>query len=112
MFLQASQWVFSLLMGPLATSIAVIAVASTGFLMLSGRINVRRGATVVVGCFILFGVASSASGLRGLASSVALEKPRSRQVIVGPLPSVKTVSASSNSTVWSNDPYAEAEVRR
>ena len=37
-------------------SVAVIAVALVGFMMLTGRINWRFGATVIIGCFILFGV--------------------------------------------------------
>ncbi|NWE54557.1 TrbC/VirB2 family protein, partial [Brevundimonas sp. P7753] len=54
-FLEGTQWVQELLLGPVATSIAVIAVAAIGLLMLSGRMNIRRSATVLVGCFILFG---------------------------------------------------------
>ena len=48
--------------------VAVIAVASVGFLMLTGRINWRYGATVIVGCFILFGAASIVAGIQSTAS--------------------------------------------
>lgn len=55
----------------MATSIAVIAVASIGLLMLSGRVRMRRGATVILGCFILFGVATIAQGFRAAATSLS-----------------------------------------
>jgi type IV secretion system protein VirB2 len=48
--------------------VAVIAVASVGFLMLTGRINWRYGATVILGCFILFGAASIVGGIQSTAS--------------------------------------------
>src|SRR5690242_3493342 len=54
----AVRWLQGTLLGTVATVVAVIAVASVGFLMLTGRINWRYGATVILGCFILFGAAS------------------------------------------------------
>ena len=51
-----------------ATVVAVIAVASVGFLMLTGRINWRYGATVIIGCFILFGAASIVAGIQSTAA--------------------------------------------
>jgi type IV secretory pathway VirB2 component (pilin) len=45
-----------------------IAVASVGFLMLTGRINWRCGATVIIGCFILFGTASIVAGIQSTAA--------------------------------------------
>ncbi len=63
----ALQWVQGTLMGNLATTAAVIAVAVVGFLMLTGRIEWKRGLTVVVGCFILFGAAAIVAGIRTVA---------------------------------------------
>ena len=40
-----------------------------GFLMLTGRINWRYGATVILGCFILFGAASIVAGIQSTASA-------------------------------------------
>ena len=60
----ALDWVQGTLLGNLATTAAVIAVAATGFLMLTGRIDWRRGLTVVVGCFIIFGAVSIVAGIR------------------------------------------------
>ncbi len=63
----AVQWVVDLLVGPFGTSMAVFAVAWVGFSLLEGRLSVRRGATVVLGYFILFGAPVIARELLGLA---------------------------------------------
>lgn len=64
----AVNWLQGTLLGTVATVVAVIAVASVGFLMLTGRINWRYGATVILGCFILFGAASIVAGIQSTAS--------------------------------------------
>lgn len=61
----AMQWLQATMLGTVATIIAVIAVAGVGALMLTGRLDGRRGATVVFGCFVLFGAANIAAGIRG-----------------------------------------------
>jgi type IV secretion system protein VirB2 len=63
----AVRWLQGTLLGTVATVVAIIAVASVGFLMLTGRINWRYGATVIVGCFILFGAASIVAGIQSTA---------------------------------------------
>lgn len=63
-------WVQGTLMGNLATTAAVIAVAVVGLLMLTGRIDWRRGLTVILGAFILFGAASIVGGIRGAAGGL------------------------------------------
>ncbi len=65
----AVRWLEGTLLGTVATVVAVIAVASGGFLMLTGRINWRYGATVILGCFILFGAASIVAGIQSSASA-------------------------------------------
>jgi len=65
---RAVQWLQGTLLGTIATVVAVIAVASVGFLMLTGRINWRYGATVILGCFILFGAASIVAGIQATAA--------------------------------------------
>lgn len=65
----AVRWLQGTLLGTIATVVAVIAVASVGFLMLTGRINWRYGATVIIGCFILFGAASIVAGIQSTASA-------------------------------------------
>lgn len=64
----AVRWLEGTLLGTVATVVAVIAVATVGFLMLTGRINWRYGATVILGCFILFGAASIVAGIQSTAS--------------------------------------------
>lgn len=64
----AVRWLQGTLLGTVATVVAIIAVATVGFLMLTGRINWRYGATVILGCFILFGAASIVAGIQSTAS--------------------------------------------
>ncbi|MBE7218952.1 MAG: TrbC/VIRB2 family protein [Caulobacteraceae bacterium] len=65
--LSAVTWLQGTLLGNVATALAVIAVAATGLLMLTGRIDWRRGAVVILGCFIVFGAASIVAGIRSVA---------------------------------------------
>ncbi len=67
--LAAMDWVQGTLLGNLATTAAVIAVAAVGFMMLTGRMNWRFGATVILGTFVLFGAASIVAGIRAVASA-------------------------------------------
>jgi type IV secretion system protein VirB2 len=64
----ALEWLQGTLLGNVATAVAVIAVAMVGFMMLTGRMNWRFGATVIVGCFVLFGSAAIVSGIRSTAA--------------------------------------------
>ncbi len=64
----ALDWIQGTLMGKVATTVAVIAVAAVGFMMLTGRMNWRFGATVIVGCFILFGAATIVGGIQAVAN--------------------------------------------
>lgn len=66
--LKALEWMQGTLLGNLATAAAVIAVAMCGLLMLTGRMNWRFGATVILGCFILFGATAIVSGIRSVAT--------------------------------------------
>lgn len=64
----AMHWLQGTLLGTVATVAAVIAVAGVGFMMLTGRMNWRYGAVVILGCFILFGAASIVAGIRSAAT--------------------------------------------
>ena len=66
--LGAVTWLQGTLLGNVATALAVIAVGATGLLMLTGRIDWRRGAVVILGCFIVFGAASIVAGIRSAAT--------------------------------------------
>jgi type IV secretion system protein VirB2 len=64
----AVNWLQGTLLGTIATVVAVIAVATVGFMMLTGRINWRYGVTVILGCFILFGASSIVAGIHSTAT--------------------------------------------
>jgi type IV secretory pathway VirB2 component (pilin) len=60
-------WLTGTMLGTVATSVCVIAIAFVGFQMLSGKLPIVRGLRVIVGCFLLLGapvVAASISGFR------------------------------------------------
>lgn len=63
----ALSWLQGTLLGNVATAVAVMAVAAVGFMMLTGRMNWRFGATVIVGCFVLFGAGAIVSGIQSAA---------------------------------------------
>ena len=65
----AVHWVQGTLLGTVATVVAVIAVAAVGFMMLTGRMNWRYGAVVILGCFILFGAATIVAGIQSTAGA-------------------------------------------
>lgn len=71
----AVQWLQNTLLGTVATTVAVICVATVGLMMLSGRVDLRRGAGVVVGCFIVFGASSIAAGIQSVAAGGGSEAP-------------------------------------
>jgi type IV secretion system protein VirB2 len=68
--LTAVNWMQGTLLGNVATALAVIAVGATGLMMLTGRVDWRRGAVVILGCFIVFGAASIVAGIRSVASGI------------------------------------------
>lgn len=61
-------WLQGTLLGNVATAVAVMAVAAVGFMMLTGRMNWRFGATVIVGCFVLFGAGAIVTGIQTAAA--------------------------------------------
>ena len=73
----ATAWFDVVLAGPLALTICsiAIAIAVLGLAMFAGRFEIRRGATVILGCFVVLGASSIASGLVGrpAASTVAAD---------------------------------------
>ena len=66
--LAALQWIEGTLIGNVATTAAVIAVAVVGLMMLTGRIDWRRGLVVVLGAFIIFGAAAIVEGMRSIVA--------------------------------------------
>ena len=104
----AISWLQDVLLGTVATSIAVIAIAAIGFGMLTGRVNIRHGATVILGCFILFGASTIVNGLRYAASGVGDYDPPPVVVAAPPPPPPPHVQPSKTPAPY--DPYAGASV--
>lgn len=104
-FVAAVQWIEAVALGTIATSIALIAVATIGFLMLSGHLPIRRGLTVILGCFILFGAPMIAAGLMG-----ALNAPPEMASQAPPPPSPLASALPTPTATSGHDPYAGAAV--
>ena len=99
-------WLEGTLLGTIATTTAIIAIASVGLLMLTGRVDVRRATQVVFGCFIIFGASTIASGILGALNGGGSATP---ELAAAPPPPVATkppVYPRANSTPY--DPYAGA----
>ncbi|MBY8826575.1 TrbC/VirB2 family protein [Hephaestia mangrovi] len=99
----AANWVQGALLGTIATVIAILCVAAVGLLMLSGRIDLRRGVTVVLGCFLLFGAAGVVQDMH-------------RDVTLAPAPYANVPPPPPAPPLPANaasyDPYAGASVIR
>lgn len=100
-----SSWASGLLFGPLATLLAVIAVAWLGFPMLTGRLDIRRGLAVLLGCFLVFGAQDIAEAL--WASALGANHSQANKV--PPPPSYPAVRDQNNSAS-EYDPYAGASM--
>lgn len=100
----ALHWVEGVLVGSVGSTIAIIAVGLTGFALLSGRMPFRHGASVVLGCFILFGAPAIAKGLLdlGFVSSGPVSISPPSVILPPPLP--------SKAPQPNYDPYAGASV--
>jgi len=54
-FTSSVEWINAVLFGQIALGLCVLAVAFVGAQMLTGRLALRQGIRVVLGCFILLG---------------------------------------------------------
>jgi type IV secretion system protein VirB2 len=110
--ISAVQWLQGTLLGTIATTVAVVAVASVGMMMLAGRVDLRRGATAVIGCFILFGASSIVAGFRSYAAAPDQFAPiptTSPPTLPTAVPLRQPIDAASKSPAVV-DPYAGAAV--
>lgn len=99
-------WIEGTALGTVATAVAVIAVAWIGFLMLSGRIDVRRAAHVILGCFVIFGASTIAAGVHGAIFGMA--EPSPDAIEAAPAPPAASPAAPVQATPSPYDPYAGA----
>lgn len=98
-------WIEGSLLGQAAVSLCVIAVAIVGLTMLNGRLPLRQGLRVVLGCFVLLSAGVIVQGVSGAwgESSVAAPAVNSEPQLLyqrEPLPPATF------------DPYAGASLRR
>ncbi|GAA3786337.1 hypothetical protein GCM10022600_02570 [Qipengyuania pelagi] len=100
----AVSWLTDLATGSLAVGLCVIAVALVGFAALTGRMPIRMGARVVLGCFVLLGAPMIAGGLSGLWQN-GTEAPIPNQA-----PNVSDRRQPLPQATY--DPYASASIRR
>jgi type IV secretory pathway VirB2 component (pilin) len=102
----AAAWIVELLGGSATTAICVIAVASLGLMMLTGRISLRRGFQVVFGCFLMLGASTVAAGLQQFGRDAG-------QGAAAPVPQVIEPEIKPRLLPPANyDPYAGASLRR
>ncbi|MDK2756131.1 MAG: TrbC/VirB2 family protein [Blastomonas fulva] len=103
----AIAWIAGVLTGSLAIAVATTAVAVIGIGMMSGRIDLRKGAATIAGCFVLFGAGSIADGLIALASGKSGGVPAAVEIVApAPPPQIHLPAAPSQDF----DPYAGAAV--
>lgn len=108
--LAAAHWLEGLVQGPAATTLAVLAVGVTGLMMLSGRLAVRRGLVVTLGCFILFGAPAIARGIFDSAAGMGQDENMAPQPTARPVREFQPPSPTASPAI--NDPYAGASVAR
>lgn len=60
----SATWIESVVLGDAAIGLCVVGVAVIGALMLTGRLPLREGTRVAVGCFVLLGAPVIAHDLR------------------------------------------------
>jgi type IV secretory pathway VirB2 component (pilin) len=102
----AVAWLQGTLLGTIATTVAIVAVASVGLMMLAGRVNIRHGLTVVAGCFILFGASTIAAGIQAsLAGGDRATPPATAET-----PPPMVAAPTPPPPPANNDPYAGASV--
>jgi len=102
----AVTWLQGTLLGTIATTVAIVAVASVGLMMLAGRINIRHGLTVIAGCFILFGASTIVAGIQ---SSLA-GGDRAAPAAMPESPPPMVAAAPPPPPPANRDPYAGASV--
>jgi len=97
-------WINGVLFSQIALGLCVLAVAFVGVLMLTGRLPLRQGMRVMLGCFVLLGAPMIAVGLMG-----SLED-RSASLPVAPEVAVESPRGELEPADY--DPYAGASLRR
>jgi type IV secretion system protein VirB2 len=98
-------WIEQALLGPAATSIAILAVAVLGFGMLWGRVDLRAAGRAILGAFILFGAPLIAYQMSIALRGGEVAAPNVAQQV----PSISTAPQMPKNAP-AQDPYAGAAV--
>jgi type IV secretory pathway VirB2 component (pilin) len=104
----AIAWIEGVMLGSVATAVGVLVVAGIGFAALSARVDMRRAAHVVLGCFIVFGASRIASGIQSIAGPPD-ETPAPPAVVRAP-PLTPPASAANSPVDAGYERYARAAV--
>src|SRR6478609_3673941 len=70
-FTAAGEWVTGTLLGSVAVSLCVIAIAFVGLRMMTGHLAARDGLRVVIACFVLLGASTIAAGVQRAAQQIS-----------------------------------------
>lgn len=98
-------WINDLLLGSVAIGLCVLAVAIVGLMMFGGRLPVRQGMRVVLGCFVLLGAPVIAAGFIGVWQDTHTPAPEPPSLVEYAEPRAEPPPASY-------DPYGGASLRR
>jgi len=97
-------WLQATLLGTVATTVAIIAVAWAGLMILAGRASLRYGLTVIAGCFVLFGASTIAAGIEASLAGAAPGAELDERPPAPPLPDLPPPPPANR------DPYAGASM--
>ena len=103
----ASTWIASTLLGDLAIGICALAVAAIGLTMLTGRLPIRDGMRVLIGCFVLLGAPIIASSFSAAWTNVAAPDPQT--IVIAP---TQEPDPRADLPPAQYDPYAGASLRQ
>ena len=100
----SASWMMALVSGDLAATMCILAVALLGFMLMTGRVALKRAALVTVGCFILLSASAMSSAFMMLASARGSSDQAVRSGATA-MPPERRLSLSDY------DPYAGASLR-
>lgn len=102
---ESARWIERVILGEVAMGVCVIAVAFIGALMLTGRLPLREGLRVVLGCFVLLGAPVIAAGFVQGGTLLTEASPAPSPVVTKP----ETPRPDLPPAEY--DPYAGASLR-
>ncbi|MEP1833869.1 MAG: TrbC/VirB2 family protein [Hyphomonas sp.] len=102
----AVAWMTGTLLGTVATTLCVLAIAFLGIMLLTGRFAIREGFRIVLGCFIVLGAPILAAAFSGAFQQMTPSDP----ALVPPVVAAEEPRGELPPADY--DPYAGASLRR